>query len=228
MASLVLEEFESRQDDIDRLIELAQFLDDAEIISKKDCDSGNEDQIEIDDRMKSIMNSLIQLASYNQIESTMRGCLESLYDNIDDRSVSYDKLTNCIQKNIIKSIINGGKSTESLHSNLGQEIAQKIPKSSLNIRKIFNGNVSKETITKIKKDYEIEIIAPLGTRDGVEITLLKDARNDLAHGNKSFSEHGRKYSLEEVINVCNRTNNYLRATISSFDDYIEQEKYLRP
>ena len=57
------------------------------------------------------------------------------------------------------------------------------------------------------------------------LTDFKDARNDLAHGNISFSEFGSSHPHNEIIDKSRRVSGYLKSVITAFDNCIEEKKY---
>jgi len=228
MINLVKDEFEDRQSDIDAFCDLAQLIERGTILVTEDLE-GNLHEIDISDQLRGIVRSVIQLISYNQVEATMRGCLESVYDHIEDSNVGYDQLNDSFQKSILHGTLKHYQSSSNeLHSKLRQNLNGCIPSASLFIKKVFNGNVSKDTVHKIEKSYQISITSPEEARAGIDLNDLKDARNDLAHGNVSFSSHGALQTYTDIIEKGNRAHIYLNSIINSFDQYIMNEKYLRP
>lgn len=226
MESIVREEFEARQKDLEAYIELIEFLyslENSEVFGEKDGDLVG---FRLDDSLFNILGSVLYLVSYNQVEASVRGCLESLYDHIEDNQTSYDDLKEGIQSEILKGIKANKKSLSDLRSNLSGNLGTNIPRESFDVKNIINGNITKRAISAIKENYELEVNAPEDTRDGVDITTLKNARNNLAHGENSFSQYGARDSFNGHIEVSRRSMNYLSVLIRSFDDYIDSREYL--
>lgn len=225
MSDLVREEFNDRQADIDTFCELARLIENGSIIISED-QSGDLQELVVTDQLKGILRSVIQLMSYNQAEATMRGCLEAVYDHLDDNDIGYNQLNLEFQKTVLKGTLKNYESGNNLQKKLKNKLSENLPRASFFIKKIFNGNVSKETIHEIEKNYQMNIKSPREARAGVDLNNLKDARNDLAHGNISFSKHGKMQSLSEIVDTSNRASLFLQGTISSFEDYIYNKNYL--
>lgn len=215
MESIIQEEFDCRQEDIDLIIDLIMELQKGDFI-KSNIDN---------DRLVNTLSSVISLMTYNQIESTMRGCLESLYDDINDKKIPYDQLKNDIQLEVFNGILKKFTTGKGLHSAVGTNFHLMAPIISLNIRSIFNGNIDTKKIHAIKEKYAVNVDADIAYRNGMDITSFKDARNDLAHGNISFSAYGNRNPYTEVIDKSNRTSGYMKAIISAFDLYISNQDY---
>lgn len=226
MTDIVQEAFDARQSDLDALIALTTLIDKGKTLSIKD-ENGNEtDNLLVNDQLINVLKSVIHMVTYNQVESTVRGCIEAVYDDMDDNGIGYDKLRHDVQKEVLSGVLKGHESGKSLHKKVGSELNLKAPKVSLNVKTVFSGNVTRDTFTKIKNSYGLKINAPDDTRDGQDLGNLKNARNDLAHGNISFSKFGAKDSLDEFVAISNRTSSYLQSAITSFDDYIDNKQYL--
>lgn len=223
MNSLIREEFNTKQGDLDAIIELTKFCDRSNQITVTDPITN--DNLILDENIVDILKSVIHVMSYNQVESTLRGCVEEVYDHLSDNNVGYDKLLNCMQKEILDAVV---KNKENIYGSVGNDLNLKIPKASLRIRKVFNGNVTKKTFSTIQNNYGIRIAPSEENKDGEGLNVLKNARNNLSHGNISFSKHGRADSLDSFLSTSKSVSSYMLATINAFERYIEQKNYLSP
>lgn len=224
MSDLLLSEFEDRQDDIDHICSLLQTFQDVELKNPNGTPVFSSSEV---DQMVGILKSTVLLMSYNQVESTLRGCLEFLYDHFDDVGIEYNSLSPAVQKTILKGLLKKFESGEDLHRAIGSEIDTKIMRASLQTKKIFNGNIDRLKVRDIADSYGVIIEAPEEARNGVDLVFLKDLRNDLAHGNKTFSQRVALETVVECIAKTNRTSHFLRATILAFEQYITDEVYSR-
>ena len=55
---------------------------------------------------------------------------------------------------------------------------------------------------------------------------VKNNRNDLAHGIKSFAEVGKDKSADELIEIKNKVVEYLRQILEKIEIYLENQEYL--
>ena len=225
MNSLIQEEFSLRQEDIDLIIELTEKLSKGNHIEIKNSNDESVDELDYTEKTINVLKSVVYLLAYNQTESTMRGCLEQVYDDIADNEVSYDELKSDIQTAILKGLLKKFDSGVTLKRSVQNQLSMNSPQASLEIRKVFNGNVEAQTIYDIRDTYSIPIHPRAEDRNGTDITALKKARNDLAHGNISFSEFGAEKPLQEVKDTIVRTSSYLESVIQGFDQYIADSGY---
>ncbi len=217
------DEYEERANDIAELLSLASSLEDE--INQLDPQLQTE-QINSFSTRVNILKSSAHMMLYNQVENTARGCIESIYDHLQDSEVSYTSLRDKFQINILHRIISDNETGKSLYQKIGADISKKIISASMNIRKEFNGNVCKPVLHKITQAYGIQVENSPECRNGIDLDLLKDIRNELAHGSTSFSKKGQIDPLQEVIERSQRIDIYLRLLISSTEDYIATSGYL--
>lgn len=229
MASLIQDEFDVRQDDIDLLIDLTKKLNEMNVSGySADYLDENEDinSLHVSQRLIDVMKSALYLLAYNQTESTMCSCLAEVYDKIDDNEVTYDELKPGIQKAVIRGLLkrySGGGGT--LVSTIDGKLSLNSPKASFDVENVFSGNIKTESIHELKNAYGINVAWNASHKNGIDITTLKDARNDLAHGNMSFSRYSSSKDLEVVIGEVNSSSSYLNAVISGFEQYVNNCEY---
>ncbi|EMU9266727.1 MAE_28990/MAE_18760 family HEPN-like nuclease [Enterobacter hormaechei] len=219
------DEYEERARDIIELLSLASSL---EVQAQQLDQHEQSDEIESITLRVNVLKSSIHMMLYNQVENTARGCIESIYDHLQDNNVCYSSLRERFQVNILHRIISDNETGKSLYQKIGSDISKKIISASLNIRKEFNGNVCKPVLHKITQAYGINVANSPECRNGVDLDLLKDIRNELAHGSTSFSRKGQLDPLEEVKMRSERIDLYLRLLITSTEEYIASNGYLSP
>uniref|UniRef100_UPI00352B548B MAE_28990/MAE_18760 family HEPN-like nuclease n=1 Tax=Klebsiella quasipneumoniae TaxID=1463165 RepID=UPI00352B548B len=217
------DEYEERASDIGEIISLALAISE----QSESLDQNTQQSLAscLETRVN-ILKSSLHMMLYNQVENTARGCIESIYDHLQDSEVSYSSLKDKFQISILHRIISDNETGKSLYQKIGSDISKKIISASMNIRKEFNGNVCKPVLHKITQAYGIQIATSPECRNGADLDLLKDIRNDLAHGSTSFSRKGQLDPLREVISRAQRIDIYLRLLISSTEEYIATSGYL--
>ncbi|XQK39729.1 MAE_28990/MAE_18760 family HEPN-like nuclease [Escherichia coli] len=182
------DEYEERARDIMELLSLASSI---EIHTQQLDPQAHQDEIESNILRVNILKSSVHMMLYNQVENTARGCIESIYDHLQDNDVNYASLREKLQVNILHRIVSDNETGQSLYKKIGTDISKRIISASLNIRKEFNGNVCKPVLHKITQAYGITIANSPECRNGIDLDLLKDIRNELAHGSTSFSKRGK-------------------------------------
>lgn len=90
---------------------------------------------------------------------------------------------------------------------------------------LFSGNLDARKIRElltgslgIKYEYHCD--------NEERLLLIKNFRNQLAHGERSYSELGRDYLKSDIEKYCNATFDYLEGFIKIIEIYILEEGYL--
>ncbi|CAK3751229.1 putative MAE-28990/MAE-18760-like HEPN domain-containing protein [Vibrio crassostreae] len=224
MDSLAKENFENRLDDIDLIRALSEVIDN-KLLAEKSTEA--EITVTINEDTLNVLKSCIQMLTYNLVESSMRSCLEGVYDHIEDNGVGYNQLVANVQEEILSGFLKKFDTGALFRSEVKNDLNLLGPKASLAPKKVFNGNIDADKVHSIKKKYRLNLNPHRELRNGTDLDWLKDSRNELSHGNSSFSEHGRKDDLKRVLEQTDRVVGYVNTVITSFEDYMDTQSYLR-
>jgi hypothetical protein len=66
------------------------------------------------------------------------------------------------------------------------------------------------------------------TRGGERLLTVKSNRNDLGHGDKSFSEVGREHDVRDLMVIKEEVFKYLSDILANVERYISERQYLSP
>ncbi len=80
-------------------------------------------------------------------------------------------------------------------------------------------NLSPACIAAVKRPFK---------DDKGALALIVKLRNDLAHGSVSFGQCGEGATVSELRDLAQRTGNYLREIVASFDAFITSHTFLQP
>ncbi len=163
------------------------------------------------------------LLLYNLIEGTIRSSIQHIFDHLSDHSVSFDDLNRDLKLIVLKNLKK--QSPDKLIQNISQ-LSLDIIAETFDANDIVSGNVDARKIKDIAKNYGFSSQSVPMTRDGYDLRDIKDKRNDLAHGIKSFNEIGRDISSDELFRMKNRVIIYLKFFIVNIEDYLENRDYL--
>lgn len=226
MSSLTRDEFDIRQEDIDLFNDLLGVINKGQTLDVLDERTGDIHTHTYSERLVHVLNSVVYLLTYNQIEASMRSCIEELYDEIQDANVGYDDLKESIKTEILRGLLRNFESGSKLKEKLPDgPLSLSTPSASLNVRKIFNGNIKLESIREILEKYDVNASFPRSCRDGQDIDKFKYARNHLAHGVITFSNFGSNNTSEDVIKMSERASTYVKTVVDSFEQYTNAQDY---
>lgn len=176
-----------------------------------------------------IFKSNCFLILYNQIEGTVNKSLEFVFDSINDSDKKYSELTSSIKSIWLKNTL-----TPAMRDDMGllsafiDEVSDKV------------FNLDLESFTKKNSSYfssgnldARSIRDGLAPRIGLDfderednLLQIKTWRNQLAHGEKSFSELAQGKSLSDIVPYKISTNNYLVKYVVAIEDFVGQSRFV--
>lgn len=216
-------EYQKRLHEVDLYFDTLQLLDKGTCTIKCVNILGEEEMKEVDTELSTILKANGFLLLYNLIEATIRNSIDAVLNSIHTSTVTYRDLSDNLKKIWIKQeskSINGEKNYEKVmaiaKAILDNEILS-FERDCINI----SGNIDAQKIREILKQFGGNVIS-----DGRDLKTIKDKRNNLAHGEFTFSEIGRDYTVRDLIDYKNETKDYLSNVLDEMQNYIGSQKYL--
>jgi len=177
-------------------------------------------------------NALLMI--YNLVESTVFNGIEEIYDKLKTNGATYSTVRKEIQDiwfsykfgQVYRQpeahyISYKSKALEIVNSiMLGETI--ELSRDALSI----GGNLDAERIFKVCNNHGIEFKPDDACKGGKRLEDVRIKRNGLAHGNLSFAECGREYSLEDLIEIKNQTYAFLTGLLDGMGNYYDDDGYL--
>lgn len=181
---------------------------------------GEELTMPVDENLSRILKANGFLLLYNLIEATVRKSIAAVFNAIHSSSPTYTKLTSELRKLWVKqesknaSIDKIISITESVLTN---ELLS-FREDCLNI----SGNIDAQEIRNILKQFGCNEIS-----NGRNLKIIKDKRNYLAHGEFSFSEIGKDYTIQDLAMYKDDVKDYLDKVLDEIQQYIDSYCYLQ-
>jgi hypothetical protein len=164
------------------------------------------------------------------VESSIRSGVGKIYDAVRAEGLRYS--TVCRELRIIwayekfvpdesrKAENNSQRLMELIDSVLAAELV------SLDTRNLrISGNVDADQIRILSRKYGFKFKVSDKLKGGYLLKRVKDERNSLAHGYKSFSECGRDLTYEGLVDIRRQVIPYLRQVLRGMDRFISQRGY---
>ena len=188
-------------------------------------DSAGQDQIQsLNPELAKTLKANGFLLLYNLVESTMRNAIVAIFDEFKNQAISFDQLKPQIKMIVIQNLKK--RSLEEIHRQIN-EIYTDIIIATFDSEKLFSGNVDARLIKKIAKKYGFSYQTDFAkTKNGKNLKAVKENRNDLAHGDKSFNEVGRDNSIEVLLEIKQEVIEYLRQILENIKTYLDNQEYL--
>lgn len=185
-----------------------------------------------DDFLKMLKaNALLMI--YNLVESSIMGGILEIYDQMKVSGHTYNDVRKEI-RDIWFAFKFNQVYDKTAHYNSYREKALEIINGILNSEIIelsrksidISGNLNAEKIRQLCKDHGITYSVDPSCRGGAVLEVVKDKRNNLAHGTISFVECGREYSIEALISIKDETITFLNCILNGMKDYYDEKLYL--
>ena len=183
-------------------------------------------------RFYKILKSNFLLMLYNLVEACIVSSMMEIYESLRNDGCSYNQVIQEIQKIWLKNKINeiyGPATIQIAYENRVQQIIQDITinspiilsKNALGISGNLNAKKIKDVCDKHKIRYH------LNTK-GESLELVKRERNNLAHGDVSFSDCARELTIRDLENIKNEVILFLKDILDGMKNYYEQKSYKLP
>lgn len=221
----VRDDFDIRSGEILGFLDLIQYLESAgnEVTSTNDLKI----KYNITSDVRKTLKGTVYILLYNLVESTMREAISHIHDSLSSKNVEYDQLCESLKKEILRRIKNDTVALDSILFKTKSGLSQNLSLATFNKKKLFSGNIDRDEINDKSKIYGFSTDCDYThTKHGEKLTTIKQNRNDLAHGNVSFSDIGKGVSFSELEKTSLEAMAYLEAIIINIEDYLNNDGYL--
>lgn len=171
------------------------------------------------------------LMLYNLLESTVRNAIEELHASISDDGLKYAELISEIRAIWIEHHYRKFKDKKATTiTNDIENILEDIFNVSYSdyIKQLKSNDLSGNLDRRKVDDLAIKYGFKKNTKiEGTELYTIRKTRNNLAHGNKSYSDVGKNYDKPGMIRFKRICILYLKELLITIERYINEKKYKR-
>ncbi|HHZ6806642.1 TPA: MAE_28990/MAE_18760 family HEPN-like nuclease [Morganella morganii] len=218
------EDFDNRSGEIYAYLDLLKFLENA---GSEICSLDSKEKYPISSDVRKTLKGAVYILLYNLIESTMREAICFIHESIYEKNISFDNLKDTLKIEILNRIKNESCAITALVSNLNNNLSCGITIGTFNKKKLFSGNIDNDEINKKSKIYGFSTSTDyIHTKHGEKLSTVKRYRNDLAHGNESFSGIGKNVSYQDLENTSLEVIAYLEQITQNIERYINNSEFL--
>jgi len=163
------------------------------------------------------------LVLYNAIEASLRSGIQAIYDEIKETRTPFDDLRATLRKRVLRDFkVNFGIDQ---HDSI-KTIAYQLVAASFDPQKLFSGNVDAREIKEKSAEFGFDVATDYRrTKHGEDLVIIKNRRNDLAHGVASFSDVGRAYTANDIRGIGRYSLAYMEAVLLQIDGYLDKGHY---
>lgn len=225
----LMNEFTERVNDINAYFDILSFEDAVETYKNKPItNSDHGQQLVVSNTMQKCMRANAIIMLYNLVESTFSNCVQLIYDAISDEHLTYTDVSHKLRKVWIDLAFDPQWHIDAVRHH-AKDYSDNLRTSVLAYSEMpagTSGNLDFSKMVEISDKFDINFGHVPDVED-VKTTLqyLKKNRNDLAHGNTTFSYVGANVSMTELNDHKNHTIVFLQHCIGVYNQYVLQKKY---
>lgn len=202
-----------------------QFFEDVPVEIANDVQMIRKSKIHIIDAdLIDIMHANGFLILYNLIEATMKDVYIVIFDEISNSKISFDQLVEEVQIEWVRYELRDHKS--GARPKTVTELANKIisnPDFILARNNLkFSGNLDAREIRNYAKNLKVS--EPSHPQQEL-LVVVKDLRNQLAHGGETFIDVGKKYKYSDIEPYKSATFGLLESLINNVAAYLDDVNY---
>lgn len=190
-----------------------------------------------------ILYSSVYLQLYNLVEATMSRCIETIAEAAKDNARwRPSDLSDSLRREWVRVTARTHVDLTPEHRlesalRLCDHLVGALPISAFDIDKGGGGNWDDSEIEAFSKrlGFQLAVSQPVYSaikqpfRDDLgPLALVKQLRNRLAHGSISFAQCAEDVTVGRLVELKDRTVNYLKEVVDCFMRYVESFEYLLP
>ena len=218
--------FEKRKIEIDTYIKYLLLLDKDDVELSYSLNNEKKTEL-IESAFLTTLTANSFLLLYNVIESTIRNAIIAIYDNIKNEGITFDELSDNLKKLWARYETERFKEGNFRMDTIREfvlDFANKIATKEIVVFSgewmDFSGNLDANEIRGLA-----EKIGFSKSPDGRNLVKIKDKRNRLAHGEHTFYDVGKGFTIREIDELKVEVFEYLDDVVNKVELFIENRSY---
>ena len=188
--------------------------------------------ISVEDEWRRVSKASAYLMLYNVVESSIRSAFTHLHTVMEQDGCTLSESSEAVQHLWVR-LRHSRLTRETAAPSNYYEVAREMVVSALanevvrlnRERLPISGNLDAEAVRQLCHDHGVPVTTPKRARGGVALDTVKEQRNALAHGNRSFSESGRDVTVSDLRRVALEVKAFLHGVLRNVDKYIGRRSY---
>lgn len=227
----VRQSFEERVQEIVKYLKVLERLEETSVVLFDK--STNREKRVFEAGSFKVMKSSVFILLYNLVESSVRSAFGDLYQTVESSGKSAAEVKSEFRKIWIKQRY---KSLDpySASSQTFRELTEALIEATVSGNPLqltgdklpVSGNLDSKAIFKVCKLHGITVKVHKQAFGGAELIVVKNNRNQLAHGNITFSDCGQQYTVSDLQRISRQTVVFVRGVLNSVEKFIRQSGYL--
>lgn len=187
---------------------------------------------QIDERVLKILKANFFLLLYNLVEASIRDGFRVLYAAMTADGCTVQAVRDELRLLWIDAAVYrltpqtaNQNSYREVTKNLVRDAVQNVA-TTLSVEDLrFGGNLDAARIRKTCQDHGVPFKTHPRAKGGEKLRLVKDRRNDLAHGSLSFVECGRDYTLPQLVQIRREALLFVRGILRNVERHVVDKAF---
>lgn len=180
-----------------------------------------------------VLKACAILMLYNLMESCVRTAFSEIYESVSAESLKFSGVSEELRGLWLQQKMDGAVVPESANRDTYLE-ALRLVAQSISVQETIlidsrslpvSGNLDADRIRKLCAKHGVILKVPKWAKGGWQLATIKDQRNALSHGHKSFSECGREYEVDDLKRITKQTVHFLKGMLNSLQRYQDATLY---
>lgn len=227
----VLNDFDERVKEVDRYLRLLRLMDKPNTRFAYLGTNGRRHRA-IDGECYKILKATTFLLIYNLIESSVRNALRTVYEQMRNDRCTCEDLTDTLRSLWIEQqyrAIDPKAASPLKYQSTAQElIKHAVNKLAIDMQEAklpISGNLDAEQVRQLCYKHGVSAKTHRAAQGGYHLDAVRKQRNALAHGDISFSECGRQYTVDDLNQIKIQAVIFLRGILNNIRRFAEGAKY---
>jgi len=226
-------EFEQRVTEVSKYLRMLKAMDrpDAVIHSQS---KASRKTTPVEDDWRKVSKATVYLLIYNLVEAAIRSAFGELYETIANEGRSLQSVSEEIRDAWVLSE-HRKLTRETASPKNYREAAARMVLAALDQEVVrleasrlpVSGNLDADSIRHVCRNHGVGIAVHQAARGGIDLETVKQQRNALAHGNRSFSEVGRDVTVDDLVRTARKAEIFVRGILKNVEKHIAGHGYAR-
>ncbi|MBL4832113.1 MAG: hypothetical protein JKY55_19815 [Aliivibrio sp.] len=218
----IFDDLDDKKKELKGYLDLIDYLDSSNLLL-----NDKNDLFTVNTSLVKTAKGTVYLILYNLIEATMRESVLVIHDKMTANSEQFDNLRIQLQHKVLLRARKDTIDLKKMLENMNGNIAIAFHQASLSSKHLFSGNIDSTEIKKVGEIYGFSCNTDYNqTKHGSDLRTVMRHRNDLAHGNKTFSSVGSEKSAQALRQLSNEVIAYICEISDNIQDCIDNKTYL--
>lgn len=231
MIDVVIDDFERRVGEIDSFFLLLQTVEQGAYSVDAAALGGRP----VPGDWGAILKGAAHLVLYNLVEAFTRRGLESLFGRVQDEGLSPLELAAGLRAQWVGQRLRRvdiySASPKTYHDRT-QELVQHIVEAATADFSAddlpFSGNLHPNEIRRVCQMHGVTVASPPEAKGGMALEMVTNKRNALGHGDESFAECGRQFTVAQLVEAKDRLTHFVRGVLGCIKRACDEQSYRVP